>query len=733
MSRVQQIRDAIDRRLTRFRVVGRRTHVRGGIIAAATLAFTLVHPGPRPLAVEQVSASAARLEESDLWLVPSTPTRLTQGLGDAVANLAAGHAREALPVFRRATADPVLGGYARLYLGRAQLALDDAKAAQATAQTVVNAQPGGYLGEAALWLVADAAEANQAWSDAETALHVLTGLRSTNPALAYLRLGRAAVKLHDVDLARASFTTAYYDFPLTNEANDAGDELRALPDPTQPEPAARDVDRAQALYGAGRYDDARKAFAAVRDRVTGDDRDRVDLRLAECDFYRGQYAASRRSLDAYLAGSPARRLEAEFYVLGTSRQLGHEDEYLRLVRAFVDANPVSALAERALNELGTYFIIQDEDQQAADTFTEMYRRFPRGAYADRAAWKAGWWAYRQGNYRETIRLFDDAVANLGRADYRPAWLYWAGRAHAQLGERDAAIAAYRQVVADYRNSYYGRLATKRLGELVKGGAEALPVVARDALVDLAPGAPPDNAPLVRALMGAGLYDDAVFELRKTQAESGSSPFIQATIANALYLEGSLRPAISAMRRAYPQFLAAGGEALPESLLTVIFPRSYWDLIRKFSTARHLDPYLMTALIAQESTFQADVRSAANAWGLMQIVPATGRRYARQLRIKRFTTRALTQPDVNVRIGMAYFADLVTQFGDPALALAAYNAGESRVVVWRAERPGLDRDEFIDDIPFPETQNYVKRILGTAEDYRVLYGSEHGGAPRSAAR
>jgi soluble lytic murein transglycosylase len=55
------------------------------------------------------------------------------------------------------------------------------------------------------------------------------------------------------------------------------------------------------------------------------------------------------------------------------------------------------------------------------------------------------------------------------------------------------------------------------------------------------------------------------------------------------------------------------------------------------------------------------------------------------------------------------------------------------VAWQAERPGLDRDEFIDDIPFPETQNYVKRILGTAEDYRVLYGSEHGGATRSAAR
>ena len=61
-----------------------------------------------------------------------------------------------------------------------------------------------------------------------------------------------------------------------------------------------------------------------------------------------------------------------------------------------------------------------------------------------------------------------------------------------------------------------------------------------------------------------------------------------------------------------------------------------------------------------------------------------------------------------------------RFGDAAPALAAYNAGPSRAAKWLAERPGLDREEFIDDIPYPETQNYVKRILGTAEDYRRLY-------------
>jgi soluble lytic murein transglycosylase len=109
---------------------------------------------------------------------------------------------------------------------------------------------------------------------------------------------------------------------------------------------------------------------------------------------------------------------------------------------------------------------------------------------------------------------------------------------------------------------------------------------------------------------------------------------------------------------------------------------------------------------------------------MQIIPSTGRRYAQRLRIRPFSTWRLTEPEVNVRIGMTYFAELLRQFGDPAPALAAYNAGENRVARWLAERPGIDRDEFIDDIPFPETQNYVKRVLGTAEDYRLLYG----GAP-----
>jgi soluble lytic murein transglycosylase len=157
------------------------------------------------------------------------------------------------------------------------------------------------------------------------------------------------------------------------------------------------------------------------------------------------------------------------------------------------------------------------------------------------------------------------------------------------------------------------------------------------------------------------------------------------------------------------------------MLRVVFPMEYWPLIKRHAAAQRLDPYLVAALINQESAFDADIRSSANAIGLMQILPSVGRSYARKVGIRRYSTASLTRPEVNIQLGTRYFADLVRRMGGVPHALASYNAGESRVHAWNAERPGLELDEYIDDIPFPETQGYVRKILGTTEDYRRLYG------------
>ena len=699
------------------------------------------------------AAGAAPFVEADLWLRPTEGD--APALGLAAADLASGKAKEALAAFQRAISDPVLGGYARLYQGRAELALDRPRDAETSARQVIGTTPGGALGEAALWLMADAAEKQQDWPEALRALQALSGLKGPSQSLAYLRVARAAMKTNDLAMARDAFSRVFYDFPLSAEADEAEAGLKSF---TAPRPDAdlvsRELARAELLYAGRRYADARKAFELLARRAPLGDPALAALRVAECDLYLQHYKAAHDALVPIARRSGPRADEAGYGVITALRLMKKDAEYLAALRQFVDTHPTSSFAEQALNELATYHILADDDADAATVFTDMVRRWPRGTFAERAAWKSGWWAYRNGDYPETLRLFEIGLANFPRADYRPSWLYWSARANQKLGRIDAARAGFQQTITSYRNSYYGRQAAQALGELpgasatasvVPGAPPAMrarpaafpsagdgagqrrePATRSDqASLAVVPGRAPANLPLIRALLLAGLHNDAIAELRKVQRDEGTSPYIEATIAYALNQKGDLRGAINAMRRAYPQFMAEGGEQLPVGILKVIFPLDYWDLIHRQARAANLDPYLTAALVAQESTFQADVRSSANAWGLMQILPATGRRYAPSLGLGRFTTSRLTDPNVNVRIGTAYFADLMKQFGDPAFALAAYNAGENRVERWRAERPGIPLDEFIDDIPFPETQNYVKRIIGTAEDYRILYG---GGGP-----
>jgi len=697
--------------------------------------------GATVIALLGIAGSAARPEAiqgtqtapPELWLAPPTlpPSGSLPPFAVAIASLNAGKGPAAEPVFARMTKDPVLGGYGLLYLGRAQLVDDKASAASFSAQELLKQTPTGHLYEAALWLAADAAEAAHDSAAQLRALQTLTTLSNTaEPELAWLALARAQVSAGDRPAAMQSYAKLYYGYALTDSASTAGEEMAKIaagPIVPTKDSYALDLGRAQQLYGARRFTEARKTFDALRPLAGGDDRSLISLRLAECDFGLRRFAAARDALRAYLDHATLRVPEAEYFYLSTIRETGRAEDYISQAHAFVDRGEDPALGEEALNDLGSYFIRQDDDAKAASVFAEMVRRFPQGVHADRATWKAGWWAYRTGEYTTTINLFQNASVTLRKSDYRPAWLYWAAKSQSTLGDRTGARDTYRQVVGDYRNSYYGREAAKALEQLApvatvssgpsaRSGAPAR----RGGLPMINVGQAPANAALIRALLAAGLYDDAILELRTSQRESGTSPLIDATIAYALNRRGDLRPGITAMRRAYPQFIAEGGEALPSGILTVIFPIDYWNLIYKYATARSLDPYLMAALIAQESTFDPNVKSGANAWGLMQVLPSTGRQYAARLGIRPFRTTRLTEPETNIRIGMALFADLVRQFGNVAPALAAYNAGQDRAEKWLAERPGLARDEFIDDIPYPETQNYVKRIIGQAEDYRLLY-------------
>jgi soluble lytic murein transglycosylase len=698
-------------------------------------------PGAQPEETGQIGPTAHAplpANASELWLVPTGSSREARTtptyrpLVDGVAKVQAGDYAAALPLLTNPSlAKTPLYPYALYYTGLAQLRLDRVNDARRTLESLRERAPDGYVSVAATLAAGEAASTAGDHAEALRLYERLAGEKAAVNDEVLTRLGRAALAAGDRRKAAEAFVRVYYEFPLTEAAIGASTQLESLQDQITRTGYKGDLGRAQMLFGARRYAEAQSAFRALQRRAEGDDKELVDLRVAECDFYLRRWAAARDGVRPYLEGA-SRKAEAQFFHLSALREMGQHDQYTAETRALVRDFPDSSWSEEALNNLGTHYILTNEDQLAADTFREMFEKFPAGARAERAAWKYGWWTYKNGNYQETVRVFESAASTFPRSDYRPSFLYWSARSHAKLGAAAQARARMRLVHTDYGNSYYGRLAEKRLSASRAGLSSPEDRVVHASREQVqAPETPPlRTEPLVRLLLANGLYDDALNELRYAQRAWGSSTAIDATIAYAYYRKGELRRAITLMRRAYPQHLTAGRQ-LPTELLQVIYPLTYWDSIRRHSAQHRLDPYIVAALIAQESTFDPKIKSPANAWGLMQIVPATGRRLARSVGIRRFSTPMLTNAETNVRLGTLHFANLVRQFGGTYYALASYNAGENRVVRWKAERPGIDEDEFIDDIPFPETQNYVKRILGTAEDYRMLYG-EGGGKPLPVA-
>jgi soluble lytic murein transglycosylase len=674
---------------------------------------------------------------SDLWLVPSENERAARSLATyeplvlGVSRLQAGDYPGAVALLQRpALASTALADYATYYIGLAQLRQGQAADARRTFERIIEKKPAGYVAIAASMAAGEAAEAAGDAAAAVTFYERIAGQKGAITEEVLYRLGRAALASGDRKKAADAFLRVYYEFPLTDAADLAGVQIPGLQDQIIRNSYKLDIGRAQLLFGARRYPEARAAFQALQSVVDGDDKELADLRVAECDFNLKHYAAARDAVRPYLERA-SRQAEARFFYLSSLRELGDDDQYVALTDALVTDFPDSSWAEEALNNLGTYYIVTNEDELATKAFRELYEKFPTGQRAERAAWKYGWASYKNGDYAQTVRVFESAALAFPRSDYRPPFLYWAARAHDKLNAPAQANARLRLVYTDYANSYYGRLADRQLS--ARAGGPAV-VDVRFASRETTAAAPaPQPVPtdgVIRLLLANGLYDDALGELRFAQRAWGNSPRLDATIAWAYHEKGELRRAISLMRRAYPQHLTAGPQQLPAEMLQVIYPLAYWDSIRRNAAARGLDPYVVAALIAQESTFDPGVKSVANAWGLMQLVPATGRRLARSVGIRKFTTASLTDPEINIRLGTLYFSQLVRQFSGTYYALASYNAGESRIVRWKAERPDLDEDEFIDDIPFPETQNYVKRILGTAEDYRLLYGSA-GSNPRAA--
>lgn len=155
-------------------------------------------------------------------------------------------------------------------------------------------------------------------------------------------------------------------------------------------------------------------------------------------------------------------------------------------------------------------------------------------------------------------------------------------------------------------------------------------------------------------------------------------------------------------------------------ITVFYPQPHRDLVFSLAYEYDVDPYLVFAIIRAESKYQTNAESPVGARGLMQIMPETAMWIAEQQKIENFDVQDLHEPEVNIRLGTWYLANLSEEYQEVPLIVAAYNAGRGQVKNWIKEGIWDGDPEQIQNIPFSETREYVKSVLKNYEAYKAIY-------------
>jgi soluble lytic murein transglycosylase len=331
-------------------------------------------------------------------------------------------------------------------------------------------------------------------------------------------------------------------------------------------------------------------------------------------------------------------------------------------------------------------------------------------------------------------MFDDQIRLYPKTKEISSAIYWRGRLYESQEHKPANAAAnYRTLIRAYQHFFYAQIARQRLSAL--GNAQPVAQPQLDSLQaapvpHLEESFPADSPHLAKArlLANAGLNDYIPQEIAADPDSASWSALAEAQIY-ASY--GETYRAMRALKRALPYAATASIKSIPLPYWRILFPKAWWETIKTESARNNLDPYFVLSLIRQESEFNPSVVSYANAYGLMQLLPVNGKKVAKEEGMTHFQTFQLLDPETNIRLGTRYLREMLDQVGGvPEYAMAAYNAGESRVQDWEAAGPYSGIDEFVESIPFTQTRDYVESIRRNEEIYKAI--DEYAGSKATVA-
>jgi len=660
---------------------------------------------------------------------------------------------DALPYFEAASGVPDIDDYIVYYRGRALAERSEFAEAATVFDSILTLFPDSRLAEDSSFRKASALLGAGAHLEALTAFSEFMEAYPGSTLLPEAILGsaRAHIGLGNVPSALPMLTRVRYRHPLSKASAPASalladmmDSGADIPDPTDEDIFAR----AGSLFDGARYKEAVTEYARLKSPGNGY-YDRAVMKTAYAQVRLKSYSLAESTLKEYLKGRKTDKAREALSLLSlVSLRQGDLEGLLDAEERLSEKGPASAERASAIFHIGTYHEGKGDIGRAV-AYYKKASLLEGTEGAREALWALGWLDYREGDYEGASASLQRYARGSSGRDLAKA-LYWKARSLEKAGLTDAAAEAYLETCAKDIDGYYCQLSTKRGADLkgradmgrlrVEAGGltsalfgvsletidEPIQDTEGEGFENPATGEIlPEEGQLqrdqhflaARELMTLGLSESASAEIDLLARRFSGDALALRTLASLFHEAGDLFRS----HRLYKRFLS-GALKDDASLGAYSYPLKLVLLIKERAPYA-ADPFLVAAVIREESHFNPRATSPAGALGLMQLMPETARGLSRQAGNDGFTPADLFDPSVNIELGSRYLSSLLARFdNDVVLAIAGYNAGPEAVSRWARSSPS-EYDEFIESIPYRETRNYAKKVLRSYGEYMRLSGED----------
>lgn len=418
------------------------------------------------------------------------------------------------------------------------------------------------------------------------------------------------------------------------------------------------------------------------------------------------------------------------YVLGSSRSIVDQTTGALTYEQLAAEFPTHSFADDALFYAADLHVKTGALDEALKRLQEVVAKYPSGDFAAEAYFKTFWIHRVQGKTDEALAVLDQIRKQFKEAeesyDYERA-TYWLARMKEEA-DKALALKLLEELAVDHPATYYGLISRDRL-EKLDGDAFSKVTAQLQFPETSAPVWPLYAGPLGEdphfkagiELYRMGLSEAVTSELLAANRTNQPAEAIR-LLVQILSLTGDERAAHAVARVSLRKDLSGRITDENRAVWEVAYPNAFRPLIESHCKTAKIEPDLLQALMREESALDPKALSWAGALGLTQLMPSTARQVARSLKLKPPSTAALLEPDLNIKLGAAYLGSLIGQWkGNKFYAVGSYNAGPRMVTRWKDDRPTLEIDEWVEEIPIAETRGYIKRVLRSYNTYRLLYG------------